>query len=517
MTVTLWPHQARTISELTALLDGPPDSICVTAPTGAGKTRCMVEIIKWATDRAWRVALYTNRRLLTEQISSVLDDHGVNHGIRASEWQAILMRDVQVSSIQTEEARVYRSQKWSLHAAQLVLVDEAHSQKSKVACKIISEHCERGARVVGWTATPLGLGHLYNRLLISATNSECRECGALLPCYTYGPDEPDMRHIKKQKTGEYAYQDVTRAIMTQTIFARVIEWYRQLNPDQRPTILFAPGVPESRWFVDQFAAEGIRAAHIDGEDVYCDGVASESTRLARDQILDQVRSGDIKIVCNRFVLREGLDIPELYMCILATVFGSVGSYLQSGGRLLRNHHSLPGHVVLLDHGGSWHRHGSLNADRQWDLEQDAREVSALRDEFMRSGKDREPIVCPQCKLIRSAGRQCPQCGYEHPVKKRLVVQHDGSLKEMRGDIYRDRRRERRGDTVETWRRMFYRARKSGMTFRQAEGLFWVENKYWPPRDLELMPGSEVDWIRKVQDVPMERLSRAKQRHRDIAG
>ena len=55
------------------------------------------------------------------------------------------------------------------------------------------------------------------------------------------------------------------------MFGRVLDHWRKLNPDGRPTILFAPGVAESIWFVDEFARNGIRAAHIDGEDTYLDG------------------------------------------------------------------------------------------------------------------------------------------------------------------------------------------------------------------------------------------------------
>ena len=103
--------------------------------------------------------------------------------------------------------------------------------------------------------------------------------------------------------------------MTPTIFARVLEWYDRLNPERKPAILFAPGVKESIWFAEQFTAAGITAAHIDGDMITfgetdgSDPVTMPSTRELREQIMAGSRDGSIKVLCNRFVLREGWDVP----------------------------------------------------------------------------------------------------------------------------------------------------------------------------------------------------------------
>src|SRR5690606_19790965 len=114
----------------------------------------------------------------------------------------------------------------------------------------------------------------------------------------------------------------------------------ELNPDRLPTILFAPGVKESIWFAEQFHSKGIRAAHIDGDDIWIDGEYYTSNHQLREEIRKMSESGELPLVTNRFVLREGIDWPFLAHGIFATVFGSLASYLQSGGRLLRNHPSL---------------------------------------------------------------------------------------------------------------------------------------------------------------------------------
>lgn len=506
--MTPWPHQIYAFSESTKFIDLGEKRICVTSPTGGGKTFIMTMLMEWAGHRDWQTVLYTNRKMLLEQTSDVVFGAGIAHGVRAASYDDQRERRVQVSSTMTEASRVYRKKRWDLHKANLVIIDEGHLQKGQTMERIISDHEADGAAIVGFTATPLDIGHLYTKLIVAGNLSELRKCGALVPCHHYGPDEPDMRNFKaKTKTGEYTENEVRKAIMTPTIFGRVYDEWKRLNKDARPAILFAPGVDESVWFCEQFAKKGVRCGHIDGKHCWLDGERQPTSQELRDFILKESHDGKLAIISNRFVLREGIDAPWLYHGIFATVYGSLQSYLQSGGRLLRSHPSL-NHVVLQDHGGNWHRHGSLNADRHWELNLTANIASGLREEKMRDKREPEPICCPKCKKVRQSGPVCPECGFASQRRSRMVVQSDGRLKEYVGDIYKPRQIAVRPDTSHKWTQMYYRAKNSRneMTFRQAEGFFFYENHYYPPRDLPLMPTTEMDWFRKVKDVPRDRLS-----------
>lgn len=499
-----WSHQVSAFNETNALIDAGEQAICVTSPTGGGKSVIISDLTLHALAKRKRVSIYTDRKLLLEQFTSVLERHRIDFGIRASGYSPALLRDVQLSSIMTEKSRVLDGGQWDLHDAGLVIVDEAHKQKAEVACKLFEMHKASGAAIVGFTATPLDIGHVYSRLVVAGVNSELRACGAHVPCVTYGPDEPDTRKIKPTKTGEYKEGDVRKAIMTPTIFGRVHDNWRKLNPDARPTILFAPGVAESIWFAQQFEAAGIRAAHIDGDDIYLDGESQPSTPEGRQAIIDGSRDGSIQVVCNRFVMREGIDMPWLYHCVFATVFGSLTSYLQAGGRLLRAYPGLE-QVILQDHGGNWWRHGSLNADREWDLGLSAYVAAQVREDRLREHKDPQPICCPKCHGIRLKGPTCPHCGHEHSKNARMVVQLDGRMKVMEGDVIKPRFVREYDNTQDEWRKYYYRMKKAGKTFSQAEGFFFMEKHYWPPRTLGLMPTRDADWYRHIKDVPTNSL------------
>lgn len=505
----LWPHQEFAISECSARIDAGERQLCVTTPTGGGKSVVIVELLRWARERGLSGILYTNRNLLVEQMMKVLRKYGIPFGVRAAEYadHQELDAPIQISSLQTEDARVLKSQKWPLHPANVVIVDEAHLQKGGVFREIIQKHRQTAdAAVIGFTATPVGLANTYERLIVAGTVSQLRDCGALVPCHVFAPTEFDTSRIKPQKTGEFAYEDIKRAIWTPSIFGNVAQHWRRLNPDARPAILFAPGVAEATWFAQKFEDIGVRAASIDGEDVYVDGRTVASRRGAREEVLERFREGDIKILCNRFVLREGIDIPELYHCILATPIGSVQSYVQIVGRVLRAHSTTP-EVILQDHGGNWWRHGSPNADRDWEGLWGVTDhnITKRREERLRRKEEPEPIVCPQCGAVRLKGPDCYRCGFRQTRKVRMVIQQDGTLKEMTGDIFRERKRTLKPDTEKAWERIYYRMFNSGRTFRQAEGLFAKENGYFPPHTLPLMPSSPLDWERKVREVPKDRL------------
>lgn len=505
----MWPHQSRAIDETLAAIYRGERRILVTSPTGGGKTRMMTEIAKNYLRRGRKVVLYSNRKMLIDQLSSVLNHHGLDHGIRAAGYEDERYFDLQVSSIQTEHSRVTLQGTWDLHAAELVLVDEAHLQTAAMAKQLLEAHYQEGAIYVGFTATPLDLAHLYDILIVAGTNSELRGCGALVPAYHYGPDEPDLKHIGRVALGQdLTEQQNVKAMMTPTIFGRVIKWWEKLNPEAWPTLLFGPGVPHSIGFAEQFQRRGITAAHIDGAQVWVRGELMPSTREVRAQILNESKKGEIKIICNRFVLREGIDAPWLQHCILATVFGSLQSYLQSGGRLLRAYPGI-GSVIIQDHGGNWWRHGSLNSDRQWELEYTAATVSGLREERMRAKKEPEPVLCPQCGLVLASSK-CP-CGFnvQSRSKSRPVIQSDGTMKEMHGDIFRPRRLYRKPEGPDIWKRMYYRSKtKTGArTFRAAAALFALENNYsWPDPSWPFMPTKEIDMFRLVADVPEETLT-----------
>lgn len=363
-----WPHQTFAYNEFRRLaLDGVR-RLLVTSPTGGGKTRmiedCAAEVIRSGSG----VVLFCNRKLLVDQVVRGLIDRGIEHGVRAAGHDTNPWAWFQVSSIQTEHSRVVRRKTWKpVENCGLFIIDEAHLQENPTARKVFAEYEKLGAVKLGFTATPLGLSGCYDQLVVAGTPSELRECGALVPAVHHGCTEPDMRNIRKYALGEdLSEEDNAKVVMVPGIHGVVIDWFRRLNPHGLASIGFAPGVPESVGFAEAFESAGIPAAHIDGDRVWVRGVERNSTEESRRDVLEMSRTGEIRVVWNRFVLREAVDMPWLRHGILATVFGSLQSFLQSGGRLLRSCPPVDKQsVTVQDHGGCLDSATEVLTSRGW--------------------------------------------------------------------------------------------------------------------------------------------------------
>lgn len=507
---TFLEPQVSGVNKLLSALDAGVKRSIFVSPTGTGKTLMMGYGINQLFQRDMRVDLRTYRRLLLSQLSGEMTKFQIPHGIVAADMERFAddTQLVQLVMTQTELARKKRKAVSGVGRPKVLFLDEAHNQLGGESGREIDNLVEAGTQVVLVTATPIGEFRSDDNLIEAGKNSEFRKLGLLLPCKVFGPDEPEAASkLKPTKTGEFREGDVVKAIMSPTIFGRVLEHYERLNPERRPAILFGPGVKESVWFAEQFTEAGIRAAHVDGEKIWLDGETHNKTQSLIDEIKRQSENGDIKVVCNRFLLREGLDWPHLYHAILATVFGSLTAYLQSVGRLIRAYPGMD-HVILQDHGGNWHRHGSPNADRVWTLGWDAGRYASERQERMREKKDHEPIVCPKCGAVRNHGPSCMTCGHTSSVHGRMVVQKNGSLKFVKGDIYTERVIVQRDNTEKLWEGLYWAAKnskKSNLTFGQLYGIFVKDHHYFPPRNLPCMPRETVDWHSRVKDLKWDGL------------
>lgn len=505
-------YQISGIEEILAADARGERRICLQAVTGSGKSLMMVHLIQGWQRLGQPVAVYTNRRLLFSQLGEVFDGCGITHGKRAAGYRTSMRKDVQLAMVQTERSRSLGGSR-ELHAARYVLVDEAHLNSNGTTLKILQKHLEKGATIVGFTATPVGIGHLYTRLIECCNTSEARRQKAILPAKCYGIEEPDRHWVKKVATGEEIGGKM-RKQYCQMIYGRVDEHRDGYNPMRLPTLGFAPDVACATWFAQQDEAHGINAAAIDAQGVYYQGMR-RGGEGAKEAILEKFRKGEIEMLWNRWVMREAIDIPEIYHCILATHFGSETTFLQAVGRVLRNHDSLPGHVIVQDHGGNFLDWGSPNQDREWELDDTSESRGYERREKMRDEVIPEPIICIKCFAMRRSGNVCPSCGH-CGGRSRMVLQTDGQLKEVHGKKFR-RCPVAPPSQEKLWLSCFWSARKNPER-SYAQTISWfgerarLKTGRWVRPDPSWfgMPTHLADHKMRVADVPWHRIQGAKE-------
>ncbi|MAT51546.1 MAG: hypothetical protein CMK32_10225 [Porticoccaceae bacterium] len=496
----------------------PGKWICMQSPTGGGKSKIMEAVTRWAVANDLRVDLKVNRKMLLKQLVEVFSRSGMDFGVRAASMPDRMDHDhpVQISSMPTEASRCLGDDAvLKLHKANIVLVDEAHTQLGPQAMNILQQQADNGACIVGITASPVGMKK-YQDIIVAGTNTELRKCGAHVPAIVKVFSELDLSKVGREATGEYRVGDVTKYVYSQAVVGKIIDEWLIANPARKPTFLFAPCVKSSIWMAEEFCKRGIPAAHIDGTDVWHDGeLVKDPKGDKRDEIMSLYRNGEIKVLCNRFVLREGIDECSTYHLVLACPIGTLKTFVQVVGRVLRYSPETPNHVIITDHCGNCWRFGSPNMDRDWQKifgmteEQLCEEQKKIEKEMAEA----PPITCTNCGTMRMSGAKCPEppvgCGQESSFRGKKIIEKSGKMRIVSEEELRKSHEPKEYSAQELWDRMYWACKKSKsnrpMSFAQAFTLFKKRHGFWPPRNLRNMPRNPNDVRSKVREVAREDL------------
>jgi hypothetical protein len=416
-----------------------------------------------------------------------------------------------------------------------LLVHNCHQISSGESAELLNEYKERGAKVCGVTATPLGVSNVCDKLIVAARTRDLQDNGILCYASWFAPSELDTRKLVKGKIDlSLSENDARRtwgplrgndAIRTR-IVGNIIENYERIHPDLSHTLAFAPGVKESLWAAQFCLSRGIRALHVDGQDFWVDGEMFDRKQDEQRFLdaMDEWRNGDIKILWNRFVLREGIDEPQIRCVLLATPVGSYRSFLQMVGRGLRTHESKE-NVVVIDFGGAWWRHGSVNVNVDWESVYDCQDPDVLsKNRIAEQREDGEPMgrVCPACGMVHKAFTRmiyCQYCNHKMQLGKasRPILQADGTLTQVTGEPVKQWNIRKTPEAEQIWNGLYWNAMKKHggevtanelyarfsyktavMAGTRQKPAFW--KAYYPERTLPLMPMKKNDWHIQIKDI-----------------
>ena len=530
------PWQRSGVIEVERILeDDPSASVCMALGTGGGKTLMISDLAGNALTLGHGAGILTNRKIIAGQIVKTFEGQGYDVSLMMAERERLYDPDkaIQVAMLDTMWHRCIKNERWSLPRISRLLIDESHLQKADKTQSIIAKYKERGVAIIGFSATPVGVSHIYDHLVQPAVNSELRRYGALVPADYYCATEFDTKKLKRsQYSGEFvnsptgatlkkmedmtelermrAMRSYTRGFFKQkAIVGRVVEDWLRFNPERYPGLSVAPGVPESVYLYERFNAAGIAAAQISSDGILVDGRKMPATDDNREELFKRTKpGGDIEVLCSAFILREGFDAPWLRMLQLATPIGSFKSYIQTIGRILR---AAPGkkRATIIDHGGNWWRHPPPQRDIYWRDYFYSRENFASEFHYaqVREGAERQPIVCGKCGTIRLYGDTCHSCGWFSTASSRVLIEAEGNLRKVDGQAVRRIWRSSKIDTEKLWKAAYLRCKRKSpnFSFRQVEGLFVRENGYYPTRDLPFMPKNPWHWFQPISSVDIKDL------------
>jgi superfamily II DNA or RNA helicase len=425
MAVNLRPFQATAVTEIRGAFMAGHRRILFVLPTGGGKTFTFVYIAEQAAIRGNRVCILVHRQELVDQASRSLHAIGCEHGIIAAGYRQDLRHTVQVASVQTLARRLH-----TLPADffQLLIVDEAHHAVAGTWAKILAAMPR--AHVLGVTATPerldgRGLGDQFSVLIEGPDAAWLTQEGFLVPARTFAPPGIDLSGVRRFDTKKGKHDSEDRLRQGQAMGDAVTHYRRTIEDHHNGTaIAFCISVAHAEAVAEAFRSQGISAARLDGS----------SDRGVRKRLINDLGTGQLKVLTSCDIISEGTDIPSVTGAILLRPTDSLGLYLQQVGRVLR---PCPGkeHAIINDHVGNSHRHGLPTDPREWSLEGRPK------------GKPRKPSdalptrVCPACFVTQPAAQlTCDCCGHAiDPPKPRELTIVDGTLQELPAAVVARRR------------------------------------------------------------------------------
>jgi len=410
-------YQHTAIRDLRRSISSGHRSPVLVAPTGSGKTAIAGEMIRSAREKCYQVLFLAPRRELVYQVQGRLGSLGLEYGTIMAGEDPSLMPGIQVASIDTLHARAVRRDKIPLPRAGLVIVDESHIFGEKAA-SIIRHYQDSGSIVVGLTATPakasgVGLGMLYDDMVMGPSVSDLTSMGYLVPARYFSGTAPDMDGVQI-RAGDWAVEETAQRAGEPELIGQVIDNWKRIAGDKQ-TFVYAVNVAHSKHLAEAFERAGVSVEQLDGD----------TEHEIRRGIMSRLWEGITQVVVNVDVYTYGVDYPPVECIVLARPTKSITRYLQAVGRGLRTYEGKDS-LMVLDHGRCIETCGFADDEQPWSLsgKEKIQERKAEK-------KTPEPIECYQCGETFRPAPECPSCGADmHKKSKKAIREHEAELEEI---------------------------------------------------------------------------------------
>lgn len=378
------PYQRRAIRNLRELLHAPRDDGenrgLLSLPTGSGKTRVAVQAIIEAVkedDFRGPVLWIAGQDELCEQAVESWRQAWAAIGPKAENLRISRMwrghdrpvatdsMHVIVATWQTLGRRGVRSPSVNdpLNHVSLLVIDEAHGSIAPTFTSIMRDlgltyrRHEDEICLIGLTATPykgrdkdetsrLASRYGRNRLDRGAFEHDDPEkvvrqlqsmgvlasvdhrtiVGADIQFDDLNEEERTRLHHRRDEDAPWLPESVERRIANDIERTRrIVAAYKELVDQKWPTLIFATSVEHAKTLAALLQLGGVEAR----------AISAETPGSTRRSIVERFRMGDLTVLVNYGVLREGFDAPNTRALIVARPVYSPNLYFQMIGRGLR--------------------------------------------------------------------------------------------------------------------------------------------------------------------------------------
>jgi superfamily II DNA or RNA helicase len=381
------------------------------APCGAGKTLLAATIFSMARAKNKRVCFVVPYLSLLSQTYRAFIEAGMSEEeisvIQGSNPLQDWSREIQIASVCTLARRP------KLPQADIVIFDEVHINSKVYERWMVTSP---DTVFIGLSATPFtkGMDKLWNKLINVSTISKLIEEGYLSPFKYFAPAQPDLSGIKIIR-GDYQVDQLADRMSNKELVADVVTtWIKR--GEWRPTICFAVNRKHAKELEAQFELANIPAAYVDAfTDV-----------KEREELLEKLKRGEIKVICNVGVFSTGLDAPFISCLILARPTKSPALFIQIFGRILRKSQGKD-NAIVLDHSNTALDLGRPDEIHYDDFVSGEKSISAKLEKQM---KEKKPRLCPSCQAVVTPKTQVCECGFHFKPAPSDIYVSDGDLSEL---------------------------------------------------------------------------------------
>lgn len=297
----------------------------------------------------------------------------------------------------------------------MIIIDEAHHSTSKTYTNIIDKFPD--IPIIGLTATPCRLdgsplGNIYD-CMIEGVSSKFLIENNYLSDYDYYAPNIDLV-LPKMKGSDY---DCSQIEFKSKIYGDILR-YIDFN---KKTIIYTPNIAFSQNLANLIP----NSVHFDGN----------TNKKDRDRIINDFRSGKIKVLLNVDLIGEGFDVPDCDCVMLLRPTMSLSLFIQQSMRCLRPYPNKK--AIIYDFVGNCYRHGLPTDNQDWSLDKKikVRNASSEKDVLVRQ--------CKKCfKVYEGINPICPYCNNDNKQTQRQIEQ------EKKAELERIEKIEKRNKRIE---------------------------------------------------------------------
>ncbi len=219
-----------------------------------------------------------------------------------------------------------------------IVIDEFHHAAARSYRRVI-EHFQPGF-MLGLTATPNRmdsadlLALCSDNLVYECPLTEGIERGDLSPFHYFGiADDVDYTPIP-WRSGRFDPATLTRAVETQERAQHALDVWRDKGGGR--TMAFCVSVTHADFMAEFFRSNGVAAV----------AVHSGPSSAPRAGSVEQLRAGEVQVICTVDMFNEGLDVPEIDTVLMLRPTESPVVFLQQLGRGLRRSEGKDGLTAI---------------------------------------------------------------------------------------------------------------------------------------------------------------------------